>query len=232
MEYQKYLKYKNKYIELKKKSLQLRGGSMYIHNRHNEGNTENTPLKLTPDDSENELKDSNGTTIELYKEEIINITHQIKEPKINRWWGAVKKYGLDGWVNMKYMRRTSEEAKKLQELDRQEQERQERQWQETQRRWQEQRKQEQQRQELQQQELQRQELQQQEQQQRRQMFYKGSRFKDLRNGKEGTVQSLRDGELEQHYRRSDPTHYHYVVNYDDGSFESYLGQHNMILLSR
>ncbi len=70
------------------------------------------------------------------------------------------------------------------------------------------------------------------QQEQRQMFYKGSRFKDLRSGKEGTVQSLRDNELEQYYRLSDPTHYYYLINYDDGSFETYLGQHNMILLSR
>jgi hypothetical protein len=65
-----------------------------------------------------------------------------------------------------------------------------------------------------------------------QAFFKGDKFKHIHNGKTGTVANLRDNEYEQTHRISDPSHYYYNVNFDDGSIvgSTYVSQDDMIKL--
>jgi hypothetical protein len=63
-----------------------------------------------------------------------------------------------------------------------------------------------------------QQVQQQEQQeQKERIFYRGYRFIDTRTGKKGTVNSLRDTLEDSIIRRENPSHYIYMVVYDDAS---------------
>jgi len=59
-----------------------------------------------------------------------------------------------------------------------------------------------------------------------QLFSPGSRFVYM--GKNGTVRRLRDDDYERNKRLADPTHYYYSVDFDDGTFETYLGQYYMV----
>jgi len=62
----------------------------------------------------------------------------------------------------------------------------------------------------------------------KQLFQEGSRFRHINHGsranKLGTVKYLRNDSLEQMKRAADPNHYYYHVDFDDGTFETYLGQ--------
>ena len=62
-----------------------------------------------------------------------------------------------------------------------------------------------------------------------QLFFPGNRFSYM--GKLGTVKYLRDDDYEKSKRRTDSTHYYYSVDFDDGSFETYLGQYYMVHIS-
>lgn len=61
-------------------------------------------------------------------------------------------------------------------------------------------------------------------------FIKGNRVRLLMTNKTGTINYLRDDSCEQNKRKTDPTHYYYFVDYDDGSFETYQSQHWLVLL--
>lgn len=67
-----------------------------------------------------------------------------------------------------------------------------------------------------------------------QLFRKGDRFRHINCGtlanKVGTVDYLRDDSTEQASRKADSTHYYYCVRFDDGTFETYLGQMYMYKL--
>ena len=55
-----------------------------------------------------------------------------------------------------------------------------------------------------------------------QQFFSGQKFRCKFNGKFGTIRCLRDDMYEKKARISDPTHYYYHVDFDDGSFETYM----------
>ena len=88
---------------------------------------------------------------------------------------------------------------------------------------------------MQQQQIEQKKIEQQQIEQQRQMlnrtyqaFHEGSRFENLHSHKKGTVNYFRNNEYEINKRKSDPSRYYYSVNYDDGKFESYLHQSDMI----
>ena len=57
-------------------------------------------------------------------------------------------------------------------------------------------------------------------------FKQGQRFCTNSN-KLGTVRNLRDDSHENFMRQSDPTHYYYNVDFDDGTFETYIHGKNL-----
>ena len=58
-----------------------------------------------------------------------------------------------------------------------------------------------------------------------QRFQENDRFQHKINNKTGTVKRLRDDLWEQ--KNSWPANYHYSVNFDDGTFETYLNERYM-----
>lgn len=52
-------------------------------------------------------------------------------------------------------------------------------------------------------------------------YSQGQRFVNTHTKKTGTIKYLRDDEYEKNQRKSNPAHYYYHVDYDDGSFETY-----------
>ena len=60
-----------------------------------------------------------------------------------------------------------------------------------------------------------------------QMFNSGDKVKNIFNSKTGVVESLRNDKHEQQQRRSNPNHYYYTINYDDGSFDTYVSQSSL-----
>jgi len=65
-----------------------------------------------------------------------------------------------------------------------------------------------------------------------QLFFPNDRFYNKFNNKIGTVKYLRDDTREKYMRNINFSHYYYHVHYDDGSFETYLYQNDMIQLKR
>lgn len=63
-----------------------------------------------------------------------------------------------------------------------------------------------------------------------QLFSEGDRFVNKYNGKVGNIRRLRDDQYEQTQRLTNPDHYYYSVDYDDGSFETYESQQSMVPL--
>ena len=58
-------------------------------------------------------------------------------------------------------------------------------------------------------------------------FQNGHRFYCINSNKFGTVRNLRNDSHEKLMRQSDLTHYYYHVDFDDGTFETYI--HGMYL---
>ena len=58
-------------------------------------------------------------------------------------------------------------------------------------------------------------------------FHQGQKFYCTCNNKNGTIRYLRDDTYEKSLRQSDPSHYYFHVDFDDGSFETYI--HGMYL---
>jgi hypothetical protein len=93
MDYQKYLKYKTKYLQLKAKLTQLGGGAKCYHDRKHAGGNE-TLLRIEPIDNKNYVSPRiilrNGDNVELI------------ETKND--FGKVKTVdGKEGWVRMDYL---------------------------------------------------------------------------------------------------------------------------------
>lgn len=62
-------------------------------------------------------------------------------------------------------------------------------------------------------------------------FEPGQRFINTRTNKTGTIRYLRNDERERNMRLSNPTHYYYNVDYDDGfGFETYEYGQNLKLI--
>ena len=55
-------------------------------------------------------------------------------------------------------------------------------------------------------------------------FIKGDKVINVDLNKTGTINNLRDDSYEKASRVKDPTHYYYDVDYDDGSFNTYVSQ--------
>jgi hypothetical protein len=110
MDYQKYLKYKTKYLLLKKKLTQL-GGAKYIHDRRNEAGREFsfliTELNITIVDF---VRDIYGLNIRLEKNEVVDVTEQREDTKSGNMFGKVVKNGITGWIEMKYLKPQPEES--------------------------------------------------------------------------------------------------------------------------
>jgi hypothetical protein len=58
-------------------------------------------------------------------------------------------------------------------------------------------------------------------------FNLGQKFVCLTNNKSGTVRYLRNDTYEKSKRHSDSSHYYYNIDFDDGTFETYM--HGMYL---
>ena len=55
-------------------------------------------------------------------------------------------------------------------------------------------------------------------------FRKGDKVINVDLNKTGTINYLRDDDTEKKFRREDPTHYYYSVDYDDNSTNTYVNQ--------
>lgn len=106
MDYHKYLKYKNKYLQLKEKLQQL-GGAIYRHDRKRANDTEETILRTQPKISmnppNNYAKDSIGINIILVKNEEVIVNEMCEDTDTTILFGKVVKNGITGWVNMEYL---------------------------------------------------------------------------------------------------------------------------------
>ena len=58
----------------------------------------------------------------------------------------------------------------------------------------------------------------------RQRFEPGDKIINISNNKTGVVDRLRDDTYEKTERNKNPTHYMYSITYDDGTFDTYVGQ--------
>jgi hypothetical protein len=58
----------------------------------------------------------------------------------------------------------------------------------------------------------------------RQRFVPGDKIINISNNKTGVVDRLRDDTYEKTERNKNPTHYMYSITYDDGTFDTYVGQ--------
>lgn len=54
------------------------------------------------------------------------------------------------------------------------------------------------------------------------MFYPGDKIFDTERNKYGKIVNLRNDTREKKMREQDPTHYYYHIDYDDGSFDTYV----------
>ena len=57
----------------------------------------------------------------------------------------------------------------------------------------------------------------------------GRRFVCKYSDKSGSVRSVRDDEYEKEKRKSDPTHWYYYVDFDDGTYETYMSGKSILL---
>jgi hypothetical protein len=107
MNYEKYLKYKKKYIDLKTKSLQFGGGAKCIHNRYNAKNKDYTILRVNPTNDNDFVNDSTGKQIYINELEEVDVldTQVFIDPtdQTKTIYGRIIKNGKSGWVNMSYL---------------------------------------------------------------------------------------------------------------------------------
>ena len=61
-----------------------------------------------------------------------------------------------------------------------------------------------------------------------QMFYPGDKVFDIIRKKLGKIVNLRNDFREKKMREINPSHYYYHINYDDGTFNTYLFGGNLI----
>lgn len=98
MDYQKYLKYKTKYLQLKAKSLQLGGGAKCTHLRTD---INFTLLRKNPINNNDWAIDIEGNNISIFNDEKVDVLETIKDGDIE--FGRIVKNGVNGWVNMKHL---------------------------------------------------------------------------------------------------------------------------------
>lgn len=53
-------------------------------------------------------------------------------------------------------------------------------------------------------------------------YYPGDKIFDICRKKKGIIRRLRDDTYEKSQIESDPTHYYYYIDYDDGTFDTYV----------
>ena len=58
----------------------------------------------------------------------------------------------------------------------------------------------------------------------------GTRIKCIWTGKIGTIVSLRNGERERRMRELNSSHYYYYIDYDDGTFDTYVSGKDLIIV--
>lgn len=58
----------------------------------------------------------------------------------------------------------------------------------------------------------------------------GTRIKCIWTGKIGTIVSLRNGERERRMRELNSLHYYYYIDYDDGTFDTYVSGKDLIIV--
>ena len=61
-------------------------------------------------------------------------------------------------------------------------------------------------------------------------FLPNTNIKNKYNQKKGIIISLRDDEYEKNMRITDPAHYYFIIQYNDGSFESYESIDNIEII--
>lgn len=60
------------------------------------------------------------------------------------------------------------------------------------------------------------------------MFYSGDKVYNVWINKFGIVRNLRNDSREKKMRKQDPTHYYYTIDYDDGSFDTYVSEDSLV----
>ena len=60
-------------------------------------------------------------------------------------------------------------------------------------------------------------------------FGSGQKVVVVLTGKRGTVERLRDDAYERGRRCANPGHYFYSINFDDGTFDTYIAQTDLRL---
>jgi len=107
MDYQKYLKYKTKYLQLKAKSLQLGGGAKSLQLgggakcTHLRTDINFTLLRKNPINNNDWATDIEGNNISIFNDEKVDVLETIKDGDIE--FGRIEKNGVNGWVNMKHL---------------------------------------------------------------------------------------------------------------------------------
>jgi hypothetical protein len=103
MEYQKYLKYKTKYLQLKSKLKQL-GGNKFVHDRKKYGGRDFSFL-ITELNTRivSYVKDTYGLPIRIEKDEVVEVVEQRTDDKSLEIFGKVTKNGFTGWIEMKFL---------------------------------------------------------------------------------------------------------------------------------
>lgn len=63
------------------------------------------------------------------------------------------------------------------------------------------------------------------------IYSQGEKIYDIYKKKSGIIKHLRDDSREKSLRQTDPNHYYYFIEYDDGSFDTYVSYNNFIVLN-
>jgi len=61
------------------------------------------------------------------------------------------------------------------------------------------------------------------------IYNSGDKVYDIWRKKSGTVKYLRNDEREKNCRKTNPTHLYYFIEYDDGSFDTYISGNDLTL---
>ena len=62
------------------------------------------------------------------------------------------------------------------------------------------------------------------------MCSNGEKIFDTNRRKKGTIKYFRNNEYEKNKRKQNSNHYYYYIDYEDGSFDTYVSSTNFILI--